>query len=86
MFGEQVVKLARLVAVHGEEAFERACQAGAVLRRHCRCRRIGRILERGLFELPLPEHTVTTNRSGEGDFGRSLAEYEALLQQPEVVR
>jgi len=84
VFGEQLARLHRLVERHGAEAFERACERALYFGATDGARRIERILEGGLDKLPLPGQRDRRARDERRDFGRSLREYAALLENVEV--
>ncbi|MBC7221247.1 IS21 family transposase [Candidatus Bipolaricaulota bacterium] len=84
VFGEQLARLHRLVERHGAEAFERACARALYFGATDGARRIERILEGGLDKLPLPGERDRRVPDGRRDFGRSLREYAALLENVEV--
>lgn len=77
--GDQISRLAQLVAVHGEPAFERACARALHFGATDGAARLERILERGLERLPLPTGRAPRRPTARRDFGRPLAEYGALL-------
>lgn len=78
VFGDQVARLARLVTSFGETALERACARALHFGALDGAARVESILERGLQNLPLdPLNAIVTGVRR--DFGRSLAEYDALL-------
>jgi transposase len=78
VFGDQVARLARLVTTFGTESLERACARALHFGALDGAARIESILERGLQNLPLdPLNTIVSGVRR--DFGRSLAEYDALL-------
>jgi transposase len=74
---DQVARLARLVAAHGEEAFELACRRALHFAATEGALVVERILEKGLHRAPLPDAPVAV--AGGEDFPRPLSEYEALL-------
>jgi transposase len=74
---DQVARLARLVAAHGERALELACRRALHFAATEGALVVERILDKGLHLAPLPE-TAPEGKGG-GDFPRPLAEYEALL-------
>jgi transposase len=80
---DQVGRLARLVAAHGEEAFELACRRALHFAANEGALVVERILEKGLHRLPLPEAPKEGGAGGQ-DFPRPLSEYEALLLGKEV--
>jgi hypothetical protein len=84
--GDQVARLARLVATYGEAALERACGRALFFGATDSATRIERILSRGLHEQPLPQTRCFELVNTNGDYGRSLGEYEALLAVGEVTR
>lgn len=84
VFGEQLVRLHRLVEQHGAEAFDRACERALYFGATDGARRIERILEAGLDKLPLPGQWDRSGLDERRDFGRSLREYAALLEDVEV--
>lgn len=83
VFGEQLARLARLLESYGAPALERASERALFFGAVDGAKRIERILAGGFERLPLPnapEHP----RCSEQDFGRPLAEYDALLNGAEV--
>lgn len=82
--GDQLGRLARLVAAYGEAALDRACRRALFYGATDGAARLERILSRGLHDQPLPSDNGLAGHNGQGDFGRSLAEYEALLTAGEV--
>jgi transposase len=84
VFGDQVTRMARLVATYGEERVERACHR-ALAYGAWGAATVQRILERDLDELPLPCEIAPPALQGTSrDFGRPLGEYQTLLAQAEV--
>jgi len=79
---DQMARLARLVATHGDEAVDLACRRALHYDAAGNSIVIERILERGLQERPLPE--TRTVASGGADFPRPLQEYAELLVAGEV--
>ncbi len=84
VFGEQLARLSRLVEQHGAEAFDRACERALFFGATDGAGRIERILEGGLDRLPLPGQRDRRVQDERRDFGRSLQEYAALLENMEV--
>lgn len=78
VFGDQVARLARLVASFGPEALERSCARALHFGALDGAARVESILERGLQDLPLEPLSVISNGK-KRDFGRALSEYDALL-------
>lgn len=78
VFGDQVARLARLVAAFGSQALERACARALHFGALDGASRVESILARGLQDLPLEPIPANTNVQRR-DFGRSLVEYDALL-------
>lgn len=78
VFGDQLARLDRLLEAHGPQAVEGACERALFFGATDGARRLERILEAGLQALPLPER-LSRPRSPSHDFGRPLAEYDALL-------
>jgi len=83
VYGDQLARLARLLERHGAPALERACERALFYGATQGTGPLERILDGGLHRLPLP-HEPTSNGDGSRDFGRSLAEYDALLRAAEV--
>jgi hypothetical protein len=79
---DQVARLARLVAAHGEGDFELACRRALHFAATEGALVVERILEKGLHRTPLPDAPVAV--AGGEDFPRPLSEYEALLSGKEV--
>jgi len=78
VFGDQVARLARLASAFGGAALERACARALHFGALDGAARVESILERGLQDLPLePLHAAVAEPKR--DFGRALAEYDALL-------
>lgn len=86
VFGDQVGRLARLLAAHGDRSLDLACRRALYFGATDGARRIEQILKKGLHEVPLPHDDGAPGENSARDFGRSLAEYEALLDEPEVVQ
>jgi len=77
---DQLARLARLVAEHGDDAVDLACRRALYYDAVDGAMTIERILERGLQHLPLPE-TAPVPKPDARDFGRPLQEYGALLER-----
>jgi len=77
---DQLARLARLVAEHGDDAVDLACRRALYYDAVDGAMTIERILERGLQHLPLPE-TAPAPKPDARDFGRPLEEYGALLER-----
>jgi len=86
VFGDQVGRLARLLAAHGDRSLDLACRRALYFGATDGARRIEQILKKGLQELPLPNEAGAGTDGSARDFGRSLSEYEALLNEPEVIQ
>jgi transposase len=86
VFGDQVGRLARLLAAYGDRALELACRRALFFGATDGACRIEQILKKGLQELPLPNEAGLPDDGSARDFGRSLSEYEALLNEPEVIQ
>lgn len=84
VFGDQLARLARLLDTHGAAALERACERALFYGATEGTRPLQRILDAGLHQLPLPHENGSNGRRADHDFGRPLAEYDALLQAVEV--
>jgi transposase len=82
--GDQIARLARLVATYGQAAVEGACRRALFFGATDGAARLERILSRGLHERPLPTADGPALEGGRCDYGRSLADYQALLGQGEV--
>ena len=78
VFGDQLARMARLLEAHGAPALEAACERALFFGATDGARRVERILTAGLQALPLPGQPPRP-RTETHDFGRSLAEYDALL-------
>jgi hypothetical protein len=77
---DQLARLARLVAEHGEQAVDRACRRALHFGATQGAMTIERILERGLQDRPLPGEAPAPAPEASG-FGRALAEYDGLLER-----
>lgn len=77
VFGDQVKRLHRLVERYGAPAVDQACARALYFDAIDGARRIERILERRLQERPLPSSGALP--APVHDYGRGLAEYDALL-------
>lgn len=77
VFGDQLARVTSLLDAHGAPALERACERALFFGATDGARRLERILTAGLHALPLPSHAPTP--AAAQDFGRPLAEYDALL-------
>jgi len=78
VFGDQIARIHRLATSFGLEALEKACARAQHYGALDGAARIEKILERGLHELPLDSLGAAARHVGR-DFGRDLAEYDALL-------
>jgi hypothetical protein len=83
VFGDQIARLDRLASSFGLAALEKACARAQHFGALDGATRVEKILERGLHELALDAHHASTSRV-EHDFGRKLAEYDALLVERKV--
>jgi transposase len=81
VFSDQLARLDRLLAGHGEQSFERACERALFFGATDGAKPLARILAAGLEQLPLPRSGADRQKAHAGDFGRPLAEYGALLQR-----
>jgi hypothetical protein len=79
VFGDQLIRLAGLVASHGEEEVEAACRRALFFGATQSSVTVERILARGLQRQPLPDDPGGAARNEDRDFGRPLSEYGALL-------
>lgn len=79
VFGDQVALLAKLGAEHGGHALDRACRRALYFKSIEGARAVERILSRGLHDRPLPTDAPSSDPNPGRDFGRGLAEYDALL-------
>ena len=82
VFGDQLTRMAALVERHGSAAVDRACERALFYGATAGTRPLQRILERGLETELLPSDNGHEWRPPELDFGRPLAEYDALLSAP----
>jgi hypothetical protein len=76
--------LSRLLERYGAPAVERACERALYFGATEGTRPLERILDGGLQWLPLPHEAASNGHSADRDFGRALAEYDALLVAAEV--
>ena len=84
VFGDQLLQMVRLLERHGPQALELACERALYFGATQGTCPLERILLAGLQTLPLPGSSLPRPANPAKDFGRPLAEYDALLSGEEV--
>ena len=77
---DEIVRLGRLLAEHGEQAFDAACRR-AICFEAVGADVVASILKQGLQKLPLPSEDAMSAPSKAEEYGRPLSEYGSLLKK-----